>query len=66
MTVLLVQSTHHIATADALLDIIAFSELTWVTHHGHLPAPALSKHVLIYCEYKLQPTKSKFVLRLLI
>jgi hypothetical protein len=63
MTLLPLDATHHTATSDTLLDIIAVADPALVVHHGQYPAPGLSKHDLIFCVYSLTTPKSspKFI-----
>ncbi len=59
MTILPLDATHHTATTDTWLDIMAVTDPTLVAHHGQTHAPGLSKHDLIFIVYKLRPPKSK-------
>ncbi|XP_046679448.1 uncharacterized protein LOC124366893 [Homalodisca vitripennis] len=63
LTILLLNTTHHTATADTLLDVMAVADPDRVVHHGQYPAPGLSRHDLIFCVYRLSIPKAcpKFV-----
>lgn len=63
MTILPLQPTHHTATTDTLLDVIAVSDPDNVVKHGQYSTPGLSKHDLIFFVYNLIIPKSppKFI-----
>ncbi|XP_039276022.1 uncharacterized protein LOC120349625 [Nilaparvata lugens] len=53
------QATHHTATAETWLDVVAVTDVNLVAKHGQLPARGLSKHDLVFCAYRLHPPKPK-------
>lgn len=63
LTILPLLATHHTATADTWLDVMAVADSDHVVYHDQHPAPGLSKHDLIFCAYGMLTPKSnaKFI-----
>ncbi|XP_039301284.1 uncharacterized protein LOC120356408 [Nilaparvata lugens] len=59
MTLLPLQATHHTATSDTLLDLIAVCDERSAVGHGQIPFPALSAHDMVYLVYGLKSPKQK-------
>ncbi|XP_039298015.1 uncharacterized protein LOC120354679 [Nilaparvata lugens] len=52
-------ATHHTATAETWLDVVAVTDVNLFANHDQLPAPGLFKYDLVFCAYRLHPLKPK-------
>lgn len=59
LTILPLHATHHTATTDTWLDIMAVADPDLVVNHGQQSVSGLSRHDLVFCVYRLSTPRSK-------